>query len=150
MALLSKCLSMTLSAGTGKQWLLWQQQWCSVSLASMSLPTTLKLQVIGCFLTSKTVYLIALGKKSFCILLTYSLQILLHTQPALQDRAYSKLCNAESQASDLVAAANQLLQMFLPGYRRNQLQQSRRSEVGPITLTSMALQNCAVTNLLFC
>ena len=38
------------------------------------------------------------------------------------------LPHAEAQAQDLVAAASQLLQMFLPGYRRNQLQQSRRSE----------------------
>ena len=35
---------------------------------------------------------------------------------------------AESQAEDLKTASSQLMQMFLPGYQRNQLQLSRRSE----------------------
>lgn len=43
----------------------------------------------------------------------------------------NRLCHAESQAEDLVAAASQLLHMFLPAlpYQPNQLQQSRRSEL---------------------
>ena len=44
----------------------------------------------------------------------------------MNEGTVNRLCFAESQAQDLVAAASQLLHMFLPGYQPNQMQQSRR------------------------